>query len=169
MAFGKERPVNWRTFGICFLISLGQFVSAYASIIIGTTIPKVDFLTTMNLINTEGVPSSNFSSKLGEIVGLFQACQFHTPETLQLTLSKAGAVVGILVGALIVDKWGRKAGVIYSSVVSIIGLAGLTGSVNSEMFIAFRFIMGAGAWGYASVCKLTASSTLLVLSIYANN
>lgn len=51
------------------------------------------------------------------------------------------------------DKWGRKAGLIMGSVISLIGFAGQTGTMNLGMFIAFRFITGVGAWAYGTVCK----------------
>lgn len=72
MAFGKERPINWRTFGICMLIALGQLVSAYSSIIIGTTIGKFDFMVTVGLWDAQGKPTPNSAANIGAVVGLFQ-------------------------------------------------------------------------------------------------
>lgn len=40
---------------------------------------------------------------------------------------------------------------IYCSVLSILGAAGLTGSPNIGAFITFRFFAGAGSWGYVAV------------------
>ncbi len=72
MAFGKERPINWRTFFICVIISLGQFVSAYASIIIGTTMGKKNFMETVGLWDSHGVPTHDAAKNTGAVVGLFQ-------------------------------------------------------------------------------------------------
>lgn len=63
-------------------------------------------------------------------------------------------MIGTLVTAAIMDRWGRRVGFIFSSIVTTIGFAGTTGSVNIAMFIVFRFITGMGSWGYAAVCKL---------------
>ncbi|KAF2107746.1 general substrate transporter [Lophiotrema nucula] len=49
------------------------------------------------------------------------------------------------------DKWGRKAGVIYCAIFSIIGGALLCGSKNVSMFIVARFIAGWGSWGFLAV------------------
>jgi MFS family permease len=51
------------------------------------------------------------------------------------------------------DRWGRKAGTIFCSTLSIIGGAGLAGSVNTTMFIIFRLIAGAGSWGFLALSK----------------
>ncbi len=42
------------------------------------------------------------------------------------------------------DRWGRKAGVIYCATVGIIGIVGVTAAQNVAMFIAFRFVCGLG-------------------------
>jgi MFS family permease len=51
------------------------------------------------------------------------------------------------------DKWGRKAGVLYCAFFSIIGGALLCGAQNVGMFIAARFIAGWGSWGFLAVSK----------------
>ena len=63
-------PVNWRTFALCVLISFGQFVGAYESVIIGTTLQKKDFMVRMNLWDDDGNEASNYNSLEGAIVGL---------------------------------------------------------------------------------------------------
>jgi MFS family permease len=49
------------------------------------------------------------------------------------------------------DTWGRKAGVIYCAVFSLIGGSLLCGAQNVGMFIAARFIAGWGSWGFLAV------------------
>jgi MFS family permease len=49
------------------------------------------------------------------------------------------------------DRWGRKAGVIYCAAFSLVGGALLCGSQNIGMFIAARFIAGWGSWGFLAV------------------
>lgn len=65
--------------------------------------------------------------------------------------AKAGAIIGCLCSCYITDTYGRKAGMVYCSMLSILGAAGLTGSPNIGAFITFRFFAGAGSWGYTAV------------------
>lgn len=51
------------------------------------------------------------------------------------------------------DKWGRKAGMIYCACFSIVGGALLAGSINISMFIVARFFAGMGSWGFLAVSK----------------
>ena len=71
-------PVNWRTFALCVLISFGQFVGAYESVIIGTTLQKTDFMTRMGLWDSDGNETPNYNSLEGAIVGLFQVSVTRT-------------------------------------------------------------------------------------------
>jgi MFS family permease len=71
----------------------------------------------------------------------------------QLTTEKAGAFVGIMMVSYVMDKWGRKAGVIFCSFWSLLGGALLCGSKSSAMFIVARFFAGMGSWGYLAVSK----------------
>jgi MFS family permease len=57
------------------------------------------------------------------------------------------------------DRWGRKAGVIYCSIFSLIGGALLCGAQNVGMFIAARFIAGWGSWGFLAVSTYTSMNT----------
>jgi MFS family permease len=66
---------------------------------------------------------------------------------------QAGAVIGVLSAAYIMDTWGRKAAVCYCAVFSIVGGALLCGAVNIEMFIVARFIAGWGSWGFLAVSE----------------
>jgi MFS family permease len=56
------------------------------------------------------------------------------------------------------DKWGRKAGTVFCATMSLIGGAGLTGSVNTTMFIIFRLIAGAGSWGFLALSGSSATT-----------
>ncbi|KAI0131935.1 general substrate transporter [Xylariales sp. AK1849] len=135
MTVATDSKVNWRTFGICIIISLGQFVAAYQSVIIGTTLGKPDFMQTVSLWGKDNKPIGNNASLEGAIVG---TCQ-------------AGAIFGCIFGAFIMDRWGRKAGFFVGCIITLLGLAGLTGAVNMPMFLAFRFIVGFGTWMHAVV------------------
>jgi len=58
---------------------------------------------------------------------------------------KAGSVCGVLTVSFIIDKWGRKAGLVFCSTFSILGSAMCCAAQNPGMFIAFRFVMGFGS------------------------
>jgi len=60
------------------------------------------------------------------------------------------------------DRWGRKAGVIYCSVFSLFGGALLVGSKSVAMFIVARFFAGIGSWGFFAVSKYTMSGVKIV-------
>jgi predicted MFS family arabinose efflux permease len=49
------------------------------------------------------------------------------------------------------DRWGRKAGVLYCAVFSLVGGSLLCGARNISMFIVARFIAGWGSWGFLAV------------------
>ncbi|KAL4806511.1 general substrate transporter [Aspergillus unguis] len=134
----SNQPINWRTFFLCVVISLGQVVGAYNSVIIGTTLQKPDFMQRMGLWDSDGNPTSTSSAREGAIVGLFQA----------------GAVFGNLIGASVCDRWGRKAGLLFGSIVSLPGLAGMTGASGFPEFLVFRFVAGLGTWA----CGTSASA-----------
>lgn len=72
MAGNSKPPVNWRTFALCVIISCGQLVGAYESVIIGTTLQKPDFMMRMGLWDAHGKKTPKYSSLEGATVGLFQ-------------------------------------------------------------------------------------------------
>ncbi|KAB8268137.1 general substrate transporter [Aspergillus minisclerotigenes] len=137
-------PIHWGTFFICLLISFGQFVGAYESVIIGTTLQKPDFMQRMGLWDSNGNKTAKYGSLEGAIVGLFQA----------------GAVFGTIISAIVMTKWGRKAGLAFGCIVSLAGLGGMTGSMNVAEFLVFRFISGLGTWA----CGAAASVAIPELS-----
>ncbi|KAH0842768.1 Sugar transporter family protein [Fonsecaea pedrosoi] len=49
------------------------------------------------------------------------------------------------------DKWGRKAGVVFCSFWSLLGGALICGSNGTAMFITARFFAGMGSWGFLAV------------------
>lgn len=51
------------------------------------------------------------------------------------------------------DKYGRKGGVIFLSILSLVGGTIMTASQNIGMFIAGRFIAGGGSWGFLALSK----------------
>ncbi|RDH27575.1 general substrate transporter [Aspergillus welwitschiae] len=137
-------PIHWPTFFTCVLISFGQFVGAYESVIIGTTLEKPDFMQRMGLWDSDGNETARYGSLEGAIVGLFQA----------------GAIFGTIISAIVMTKWGRKAGLAFGSIISLAGLGGMTGSMNVAEFLVFRFISGFGTWA----CGAAASVAIPELS-----
>lgn len=136
--FAQDRQWNWKCFWMCFTVGfLGQYAFGYPSSIIGVTLAQPAFLEYMGLINAQGLIDSHSNSLIGATSGVFQA----------------GAFFGILIGSYVMDRWGRKAGVIYCSTLSIIGGACLAGARNIAMFIVFRFFAGAGSWGFLALCR----------------
>ena len=68
----RKQPFNWHSFLLCCVISLGQFVGAYNTVIIGTTYGKKDFMMHMGLWDAKGNPKPNISALEGAVTGLFQ-------------------------------------------------------------------------------------------------
>lgn len=133
--FKNDRQWNWRNFIMCCLIASGQLAFGYPSSIIATTLGQPAFLLYMGLVTPEGELTGNANALIGATSGVFQA----------------GAIFGILGGSWVMDKWGRKAGVIYCSTLSIIGGTCMAASQDIGMFIAFRFFAGAGSWGFLAL------------------
>ena len=140
MAFGSKRHFNWYNFYICFLVSLGQIAFGYPASIIGVTLGQPSFLIYMNLLDlTQDPPvlAKGADQLIGAMSGVFQA----------------GAAINVFIAAFVCDKWGRKAGFYWCSLLSIVGGALLVGSVNSTMFIIARLIAGGGSWGFLAVSE----------------
>ncbi|OAL34542.1 hypothetical protein AYO20_06172 [Fonsecaea nubica] len=135
--FEQDRQWNWRNFWICFaLASSGMAAFGYPSSIIGVTLAQPSFLFYMKLIDPAmGEKAHNADSLIGAMSGVIQA----------------GACIGVIIASELMDRWGRKAAAAFCVVTSLIGGAGLTGSVNTTMFIIFRLIAGGGAWGFLTL------------------
>lgn len=89
----------------------------------------------MKLVDENGELTPGANGRIGATSGVFQA----------------GAFFGVLLGSWIMDKYGRRAGLIYCATLSIIGGACLAAAQNIGMFIAFRFFAGAGSWGFLAL------------------
>ncbi|KIW82130.1 hypothetical protein AYO21_04273 [Fonsecaea monophora] len=132
----QVRQFNWYNFWICWLVSLGQVAFGYPASIISTTLGEPSFLVYMKLLSpTTGLPSGDADQLEGAMSGVFQA----------------GAFFGIMIVSYIMDKWGRKAGVVFCSFWSLLGGALICGSNGTAMFITARFFAGMGSWGFLAV------------------
>ncbi|KAH8697922.1 general substrate transporter [Talaromyces proteolyticus] len=118
----------------CFLISLGTIAFGYPSVIVASTLAKPSFLKYMGLGDENGIYHDK-EGMAGTITSVFQA----------------GAVVGILCGCEISDRFGRKNALLYCSIISIIGGIGVTAAQNMAMLLVFRFFAGAGSFAYLAL------------------
>ncbi|KAJ6187287.1 general substrate transporter [Penicillium mononematosum] len=118
----------------CFLISLGAIAMAYPSSIVASTLAKPSFLQYMGLGDENGIYEGK-QGEVGTITALFQA----------------GAVVGLLSGSEISDRFGRRSALLFVSIISIIGSVGVTAAQNMAMLLIFRFFTGAGSYAYLAL------------------
>ncbi|KAK5071465.1 hypothetical protein LTS08_004791 [Lithohypha guttulata] len=131
-----KKHFNAYNFFISFLVSCGQLAFGYPASIIGVTLAQPPFLVYMGLLDpTTATLTPHADQLIGATSGVFQA----------------GAFINVFIAGWISDKWGRKAGFYWCSLLSLVGGAMLCGSVNITMFIVARFIAGAGSWGFLSV------------------
>ncbi|KFZ05695.1 hypothetical protein V501_08116 [Pseudogymnoascus sp. VKM F-4519 (FW-2642)] len=125
---------NWHNFFVCLSLSCGAMAYGYPAAVIGTILGQPSFLRYMKLVNEQGEETPDAPSLIGSINGAFQA----------------GAFFGVLCGGLVLDRWGRKAGIIYCAILSIIGNTMCCAAQNVPMFIVFRFVSGGGSWAFLS-------------------
>lgn len=131
-----KRHFNGYNFFICWLVSCGQIAFGYPASIIGTTLAQPPFLVYMKLIDpATGELAKNADQLIGATSGIFQA----------------GAFINVFIAGWVSDKWGRKAGFLWCSFLSLLGGAMLCGSRNISMFIVARLIAGGGSWGFLCV------------------
>ena len=74
-----------------------------------------------------------------------------------MVLIQAGAVCGVLTSSFVIDKWGRRTGILFCSTFSIIGNVLCCAAQNPGMFIAGRFILGFGANAFVPVAGVYSS------------
>ncbi|KIY02780.1 uncharacterized protein Z520_01245 [Fonsecaea multimorphosa CBS 102226] len=135
-SFAGQNQFNWRNLRLIILISMGACTFGYGVSIIGTTLGEPGFLLYMGLVDSAtGEPTTNSAGLTGAITGTFYA----------------GSFCGLLVGSWVMDKYGRKAGVIYAAILGLIGTIGVTAAQNVAMFVVFRFFCGAGANSFLGV------------------
>ncbi|KAJ5951526.1 uncharacterized protein N7479_009939 [Penicillium vulpinum] len=141
MTVEGEHKWNWQNFVITFAISLGQWAFAYPSAIIGSTMGQPSFLRYMEFIEEDGTMTDISVNLQGAMTGVFQA----------------GAFFGILLVSWVMDRYGRKAGMIFCAILSIVGGSITTASNGVAMFIVSRFISGGGSWGFLAVTPVYTS------------
>lgn len=106
----------------------------------------------MSLVNEDGLPAANKDSLVGAMSGVFMvSVSWHHETSFSLFALQAGGVIGLAVNIWVMDKYGRKIGLIVASLMGLLGAAGTTGARNVAMFIVFRFFAGWGSWAALAV------------------
>ena len=117
---------------------MGTMSYSYPASVIATTLAQPTIYSYMNLVSSEGEASFDQAALIGAMAGVFQA----------------GGVFGIFITTYIMDNWGRKAGMIFCSLVGLVGGALVCAAQNTAMFIAFKFVAGLSSWGLLSISML---------------
>ncbi|RVX66729.1 hypothetical protein B0A52_08922 [Exophiala mesophila] len=107
------------------LMSLGSVGYGYNASIIATTLAQPSFNTYFELDTRP-----NGTQLIATMNGLYQA----------------GGFLGVLTISWLADRWGRRFAIGVSAFICMISGALLAGSVHVGMFIAMRFLSGAGAF-----------------------
>lgn len=107
-------------------------IPSYPASVISVTLGQPTFLQYMGLLNAEGKITGNLLNTAGAISGIFQA----------------GASLNVILTAIVLDRWGRKASIYYNSTVGLFGGALIVGARNIEMFLGGRFFAGMSSFGY---------------------
>ncbi|KAK5044372.1 hypothetical protein LTR84_011322 [Exophiala bonariae] len=132
---------NWRNFLMCFGVSTGMIAFSYPASIIGTTLAQPSFLSYMDLLNDQGVWSTQATPLIGAMSGIFQA----------------GGIFGIIAATYAMEKWGRKIAVYLATGIGLLGGALVCASQNVGMFIAFKFLAGMSSWGFIAITPVYTS------------
>ncbi|KAJ6115470.1 hypothetical protein N7486_001248 [Penicillium sp. IBT 16267x] len=118
------RTYSIYTLRIILVLTFGSFTYGYGFSVISNTLGQPGFLSYFNLDQNP----SQANAVTGAVNGLFFA----------------GAMLGALVAGWMCEARGRKKTMYLASVVTILGAALEAGSVKVGMFLAARFIAGAG-------------------------
>ncbi|KEF56198.1 uncharacterized protein A1O9_07779 [Exophiala aquamarina CBS 119918] len=118
---------------IVLFVALGSLTYGYCSSIIATTLGQPSFISYFALDTR-----SNATDLIGAINGLYQA----------------GGLFGCLSCIKSADWFGRRKAILFTSVITVIGGALQSGSVNIGMYIAMRFITGFGIGALVTLVPL---------------
>ncbi|KAK5048594.1 hypothetical protein LTR84_005685 [Exophiala bonariae] len=134
--FANEHQFNWRNLRLCILVSSAACACGYMLSIIGSVLGIPGFQVHMGILDpVTGTPTPNAAGLTGAITGTFYA----------------GSCCGLIWGSFVMDKWGRKAGLINAAILASIGTIGVTAANGAPMFIVFRFFCGAGSNAFLGV------------------
>jgi MFS family permease len=119
------RQFNWINVGMVLAMSFASITVGYSASIIATTLAQPTFLAYFDL---ETRPDA--TALISTMNGLYYV----------------GGFLGVFTVSWFAERWGRKAAIFVSVVITLISGALLAGSVDVAMFIVFRFFTGAGAF-----------------------
>ena len=119
------RQFNFFNLFMVICMSFGSMTYGYSASIIGTTLAQPTFLAYFHLDTR-----ADATALISTMNGLYQV----------------GGFLGVFTVSYFADKWGRRAAIGVSALITLVSGALLAGSVNVGMFIAFRFTCGAGAF-----------------------
>lgn len=124
------RGRHFRIYNVLMVLLMlaGSMSYGYSASIIATTLAQPTFLAHFNLAGPHASPNAN--QLIATMNGLYQA----------------GGFLAVFSTSYLADKWGRKTAIAVSAAITILSGALLAGSVHIGMFIAFRFVSGAGAF-----------------------
>ncbi|KAK3316751.1 MFS transporter [Apodospora peruviana] len=120
-----KRQFNWYNVFMVVVVSWGAFAYGYSTAIIGPTLAQPSFEEYFEL---ETRPNAN--ALISTMSGLYST----------------GGFLGVFTVPWVADKFGRKWGIVYPTIFTLISGAFCAGSTNIGEFILFRFISGAGAF-----------------------
>jgi MFS family permease len=120
-----NRQFNWINLGIIIAMSFGSMTYGYSASIISTTLAQPSFKSYFDLDTR-----SDATALISTMNGLYQV----------------GGFLGVFSVSWFADKWGRRAAIGVSALITLLSGALLAGSVHVAMFIVFRFFSGAGAF-----------------------
>ena len=118
-----RRPYTWKVVFMIIGVAWGSASYGYAGSIIATTLGQPSFYAYMGL---DSAP--NAAALIGTMNGLFYA----------------GGFIGATGIGKVSDRYGRKFSLALGAGITLISNALLAGSVNTTMFIIFRFFQGIG-------------------------
>jgi MFS family permease len=101
----------------------------------------------MNGLQTLSYWREYFNNPKGSILGLFNASM------------SLGSLLGLFFVPYLVDRWGRKAGVVLGCVIMLLAVGLQAGAQNFGMFVAARLLLGFGD------CIVLGSAPLLIAEI----
>lgn len=134
-AFEHSHKRQFRLINVVYVLimGLGSIAYGYSASVISTTLVQPGFINSMKLAER-----TNAKDLIGLTGSLYQA----------------GGLLGTFTTSYFADRWGRRVGIAVPTAVSVVAAACLTGSVNIEMFIAFRFFAGGAAYSLVAAVPI---------------
>lgn len=125
----EKRQFRWINIVHILIMGLGSIAYGYSASVISTTLVQPGWITSMGLAHR---------SDATDLIGLTGS------------MYQVGGLIGTFTMSFFSDRYGRRIGIAVPTVVNIVCAALLAGSVNIEMFIAFRFFAGMAAYSLVS-------------------